>query len=149
METNYSFSEHQMVLKQQEELVNEIETVTGKFCAMDILYSLQTADELCCALASRMEKLNVHIEEYRRIIAMMDPDYMDNIQKVFSSQENYVGLIEKDENDFLHCGNSLVPYTYCKDLIGKKVRISQITLNSIKESKLTYPTFAKHIDIIE
>lgn len=149
METCYSFSEHQVLLKQQEELVNNIEKVASKFCGMDILYSLQTADELFCALTSRLEKLNAHIAEYRRIIAMMDPSYMDNIQKVFSSQENYVGLIEKDENDYLHCGKSLVPYTYCKDLIGKKVKISHITLNSIKDSNLAYPTFAKHIDVIE
>lgn len=149
METNYCFSEHQLVLRQQEELVSNLEKVTCKFGKMKILYSLQTTDEVLCALNSRMKELNVHFAEYKRISSLMTSVYMDQIHSMFTNLENYVGIIEQDDQGDLHCGECLVPYTFCKDLIGKKVRLSLITLNSKKDSKKKYQTFAKHIEIVE
>lgn len=149
METNYNFSEHQIVLRQQEELVSDVEKITGKFSGMAKQYLLETGDEVLCALISRMEKLNLHLAEYKRICSLMNPEYMEEIHNMFSNLENYVGLIEMDENNLIHCGKTLVPYTYCKDFIGKMARLSLITLNSRKDSKNKYPTFAKHIDIID
>lgn len=149
METNIYFSEHLLVLKYQEEVVKEVEKITDKFGEMEVLSSLQSADKILCALASRMEKINVHIAEYKRICSQISPGYMEEIQRLFSDQENYVGMIERDGNGNIHCGNSLVPYKYCQDLVGKKVRLSFITLNVNNNTRKLYPTFAKHIDVVE
>ena len=149
METTRFFSESQIVLKQQEELVGNVEKITAKFSESIAKYKLETADELLCALESRMEKLNMHLAEYKRIISMIDPIFMESVQNMFSNIENYIGQIEKDEDGFLHCGKCMVPYTYCQNMIGKKVRISLITFNTNKSSKNKYPTFAKHIDVVE
>ena len=149
METTRPFSEHQLVLQQQEDLVNDVEKVTDMFSETEVLYSLQTADELLYAWSRRMEKLNMHLMEYKRISSLMKPECAEEIHSLFSNHENHVGQIEKDANGNLHCGDCLVPYNYCKDLVGKKVRLSLITLNSNPYSKNFYPTFAKHIYVVE
>ena len=58
METANFLTEHQFVLKKQQELVNEISKVDDKFANIDVIYNLETADEVLCALASKFEKLN-------------------------------------------------------------------------------------------
>ena len=145
METNYAFSEHQVVLQQQEELVNEVE----KFSEMEVLYSLQTVEEIMCALSSRMEKLNTHVAEYRRICSLMEPGYVEEMQSLFSSIENHVGVLERDKFGNLHCDNCLVAYKFGQSLVGKKVRISIVTLNANKMTRNIYPAFAKRIDVVE
>ena len=148
METNIYFSEHQQVLQQQEELVRDVERVTGKFSEADVLYSLQTADEILSALASRMEKINLHIAEYRRLSSQISPGYMEEIHRLFTSLEDYEGVVERDAHGNIHCGPCLVPYKHCQDLVGKRARLSLITLNLNNATRKAYPTFARHIDVI-
>lgn len=149
METNYSFSEHQVVLQQQKEMVKEVEKVADKFSEMDIIYSLQTADELWGALTSRFEKLKKHIEEYNQILSQMNLDFIANIQNLCSNFENSVAIIERDKDDNLHCGDCLVSYNYCQDKVGKKVKLSLVSINTNNISRGQYPVFAKHIEVIE
>ena len=149
MKTTNTYSEHQIVFQQQEELVNDIEKVARKFGEMKIIYSLETADELVSALVSRMNTLNSHIEEYKRISSQISSVHKEEIHQLLSEFENQVGVIESDENGTLHCGSCVVPYNYCHDKVGKKVQLSLITLNKYNQTRNLYPVFAKHIEVVE
>ena len=146
--TDY-LTEHQVMLMNQEELVNEVEEVTGKFCEMELVYSLQTTEEILCSLAKRMETLNKHLAEYKLISSQIDSAQMEEIRRMTASLENYVGIVERDKYGNLHCGNCLVSYRFCRNMVGKKVRISLISLNTNNITRNLYPTFAKHIDEVE
>lgn len=149
METINGYSEHQIVLQQLEEHVQDIEKVTRKFGEMEIIYSLETADELISALVSRMKTLISHTEEYKRICSQISTVHKEEIHQLLSEFENQVGVIESDEKGTLHCGNCVVPYNYCHDKVGKKVLLSHITLNKFKQTRKIYPAFAKHIEVVE
>ncbi len=148
METTHFLSEHQYVLKQTDDMVDEIETLDDKFANIDVIYNLETADELLCALGNGFEKLNKLYLDYIEISSLINPVYLENTQKLLSSHEGNIGIIEKDERDILHCGDCLVPQNYCQDLVGKMVRISHITLNKNRHSRNKYQTYAYTIDLV-
>ena len=147
METINYLSEHQVVLTQQRETVYEIEHIVGKFNKM--IYTLETTDELLGALLIKLEKINACLAEFHRIDSQIDSDYQDAIQKMNLSLENNVGIVERDEGGNLHCGKCLLPYKYCQEMVGKKVKLSLITLNVHVGTRNMYPIFAKHVDVVD
>ena len=148
METTNFLSEHLYVLKQIDDTVNDIEAVDGKFAKIDVIYNLETADEIVTALASGFEKLNKLVLEYMQITSQIDPEYWEQLQRMLSKYEGETGLIERDENGDLHCGDCLVSYNYCRNIVGETVRISHITLNTNHRTRNRYKTFANQIDLV-
>lgn len=148
METANFLTEHQFVLKEQQELVNEISKVDDKFANIDVIYNLETADEVLCAMASKFEKLNKLAMEYIDITSRLDPAYLKQIQQTLSNYEGNIGVIERDEKGNLHCGDCLVSYNHCQDLVGELVIISHITLNTNHHTRNKYKAFANQIDLV-
>ena len=169
METKNYMSEHHVVLTQQRDAVYETEKVVGKIGNIVSLlkeqleansdinletleqtqYTLESIVELLDAVLIRSEKIKANISEFHRIDEQIDSDYKDELQKMKFDLENHVGIVERDEHKNLHCGTCMVPYKYCQDMVGKKVRLSLITLNVCDSTRNTYPIFAKHVDVIE
>ena len=145
--TNNYVSEHMVVLEQQREVVSEIEYVVDKLSK--ILYTLETTDELVDAMILKLEKINACLSEFHRLDSLIESVYQEEIQKMKRNFESHVGIVERDEGHNLHCGKCMIPYKYCQDMEGKKVRLSLITLNCRAGTRKDYPFFANHVEVIE
>lgn len=162
METNnYYVSEQQVVLAQQRDAIKQIHHVLGKIFKMinpfknqpemtdKTKYQLESIDEVLAAVLIKMDKTVETIKEFERVDALIEPDYKEEIQKKNLNLEDHVGVVERDEDRNLHCESCLVPYNYCQDMVGKKVRLSLITLNCRAGTRKDYPFFANHVEVIE
>lgn len=150
METNYAYSEQQAVLHRVNELVNKVEREAYKFSALDpdTNYILQTYEECTSALSSRMDKLKKDVEELRQINLQIDSAYEAKIQEYLSSFEKTTGWVERDEDHNLHCGDCLISYNFGQNLVGKKVKLSGITLNTNGRAA-GYPVYANHVEVVK
>ena len=162
METNnYYVSEQQVVLAQQRDAIKQIHHVLGKIFKMinpinnqpemtdETKYQLESIDEVLAAVLIKMDKTVETIKEFERVDALIEPNYKEEIQKKNLNLEDHVGVVERDEYGNLHCESCLVPYNYCQDMVGKRVKLSLITLNCRSITRHRYPTFANHVEVIE
>lgn len=108
-------------------------------------YGLETTIEVFEALVSRIKKLASHTEQHRQISMEMSTE-KDSLPD-YTHYEGFEGLLERDEDGNIHLGDCMVSFNFAKNLVGKKVMISSITVNT--KLRANYPFFAKHIELID
>ena len=149
MKTNSIITEQQAVLQKVDDVMTSAVRESSKFTALDAKHNLQKYFEGSVALNSSIEQLNAHLEEYRSISSQIRPDYSDKLLNTLSNLENTVGVVERDSDGNLHCGNCVVAYKHGEEIVGKQVKLSYITLNINKMSRHKYLAFARHVDILK
>ena len=116
---------------------------------MDIEYGLESTFEVFEALYKRMNTLREHTKEHKQICQKMDLENIEIQESLpdLAFYEGLEGVLKRDESENIHLGDCLVSYNYANNLVGKKVRISLVTVNA--NGKARYPYFAKHIEVID
>lgn len=106
-----------------------------------------------CDVEERRRKvyaMNISLDTNRSKMVESEPLKEVDVSVSYDEFEGKVFVLEKDENDNLHCGFCLVGYQNNLDKIGKMVRLTNVVENSNSKGNCkVYSCFAKHVKLIE